>query len=170
LRLSLLCLLPAVLAVFATAAPGPADPAHAALSAYAGSWKVTKKEAPPGAKPEELKNQCASIGKYFVCEQTVNGQTGTLLVFIPTSRPGHFYIQNISADGRASSRGDLEVTATQWTFSNTWNQGGRTTYYRTVNTFTGKNQIHFEQSESTDNKNWKVTGSGDETRITAARK
>jgi len=164
LRILILCLLATRLTLAAV------DPSHAALSAYAGVWKITKKDAPAGAKPDGLSNQCASLGKYFVCEQTVNGQTGTLLIFIPTAKPGHFYTQNISSDGRASSRGDLEVTGTQWILSNTWNQGGRTTYYRTVNTFTGKNQIHFEQSESTDNKNWKVTGSGDETRMGGVRR
>ena len=44
-------------------------------------------------------------------------------------------------------------------------EGGKTMNYRTVNTFSGKTKIHFEQSESADGKEWKVTGSGDEVKV-----
>ncbi len=36
--------------------------------------------------------------------------------------------------------------------------------------FSGKNKIHYEQAESWDEKGWKVTGSGDEVRVTDGSK
>ncbi len=42
---------------------------------------------------------------------------------------------------------------------------GKTTYYRTVNVFTGNDHIHFELSESADNNHWKVNSSGEESRV-----
>jgi len=91
-----------------------------------------------------------------------------MIVFIPTSKPGHYYTQNITLEGRATSRGDLEISGDRWVYSSTWDAGGRTVYYRTTNEFSGKNRIHFEQAESTNGKDWTVKASGDEQRITGA--
>ena len=67
-------------------------------------------------------------------------------------------------DGRAGGLGDLTIEGDKWTFSGTWNQGRKTTTFRTVNVFTSKTHIHFEQQESNDGKEWKTTGAGDEVR------
>lgn len=132
---------------------------------YNGSWQVTRKDQASGAKPDELINQCAVVGKYFACQQTVNGTPGALLIFIPTAESGHYYSQNVRPDGIASRRGDLQIEGNTWTFSTAWDQGGSTTYYKTVNTFTGRDRIHFEQFESKNRKDWKMTGSGDDVRL-----
>ena len=107
-------------------------------------------------------NRCALVGRYFTCQQTINGKQGNLLVFVAAEKPGHFYTQNITPEGRATGRADLEISGDHWTYTSTWDQGGKTTYYRTTNVFTGKSKIHFEQEESSDGKDYKVTGSGDE--------
>jgi hypothetical protein len=146
---------------FAFAATSPYTP----LWLYNGSWRVTRKDLAPGAKPDELTNQCALVGKYFACQQAVNGTPGALLIFIPRAEAGYYYTQNIRPDGFASRRGDLRIEGNVWTYSSAWDQGGTTTYYKTVNTFTGRNRIHFEQLESKNNKDWKATNSGDEVRI-----
>lgn len=146
------------------------DATFTALLAYQGAWRVTRLNAAPGAKPEELVNHCAVLGQYFACQQTIDGQAGNLVVFIATSKPDHFYTQNITRQGRATSRADLLIAGDQWTYTNTWDEGGKTTYYRTTNTFSGKNKIHFEQAESPDGKEYKVTGSGDEVRVTVPSK
>jgi len=157
LRLILLLALTAM-----SGAAWAAETIFAPLSIYQGTWKVTRASA--GAKPDELVNQCALLGKYFACQQTINGQQGNLVVYVPASTPGHFYTQNITPAGRATGRANLEVEGNKWVYTNTWDQGGSTTYYRTTNLFTGKNKIHFEQEESSDGKDYKVTGSGDEVR------
>ena len=144
-----------------------ADTTFASLMLYQGTWRVTRSNAATGAKPDELVNHCAAFGHYFACQQTINGQTGNLIVFVATSKPGHFYTQNVTPEGRATGRADLDIQGDHWTYSSTWDEGGKTTYYRTTNLFTGKDKIHFEQFESSDGKDYKTTGSGDEMRVTS---
>ena len=136
--------------------------AYTPLWLYAGSWKVGHTKDPSSDK---LTNQCALVGRYFTCEQTVNGVAGNLLIFIPVpDKPGHYYTQNVRPEGRASSRGDLEIQGDKWVYSTTWDQGGSTIYYRTTNVFSGRNKIQWEQAESTDNKTWTVKNGGEEVR------
>ncbi len=144
---------------FFAAIPDPYQP----LALYNGTWAVTRKN---GGKADTMTNQCSKVGHFYTCDQSVNSTPGALLVFIPiANKPGHYYTQNIRPEGRATSRGDLEIDGDQWIFLSNWDQGGRTTYYKTVNTFTTHNHIHFEQSESNNNLDWSVTASGEEVRI-----
>jgi len=155
---NIICL---VVAVGAAAAPKATD-VYAPLWLYNGSWKVTHKDQ----TAEKLTNQCALVGRFFTCEQTVNGVAGNLLIFVPVpNKPGHYYTQNVTPEGRGTSRGDLEIQGDHWVYTSTWDQGGSTVYYRTTNVFTGKVKIQFEQAESTDNKNWTVKNSGEEVRV-----
>jgi hypothetical protein len=166
--LRILALVPFMLTC-TVARPAPAtDPLYAPLWSYQGTWHVTSKNAI--AKPDELKNQCALVGKYFVCQQAVNGQIGDLLIFIPgANNAGHYHTQNVNLQGRASGVGDLEITGDRWIYSSRWDQGGgKTTYYRTTNIFQGKNRIQYEQAESSNGKDWKVTNSGEEVRVSSA--
>jgi len=72
--------------------------------------------------------------------------------------------------GISEGRSGFQIEHNRWTYSSNWNQGGKTTYYRTVNVFDGRNRIHFEQSESDDNKQWVVKSSGEETRTGGSRR
>lgn len=143
------------------------DSVFAPLRLYDGSWRVTRSQ-PVGAKPDELVNQCSAIGKYFACQQSVNGAVSALLVFVPADKPGHFYTQSINPQGRALGKGDLDISGDRWVFTSMWDQGGKMTYYQTINTFTGHDHIHFEQQESSNRRDWTTTSSGDDTRIHAA--
>lgn len=145
-----------------------ADSTFAPLWLYQGTWHVTRGNLASGSKPDELVNQCALVGKYFTCQQTINGKQGNLLVFVAAEKPGHFYTQNITPEGRATGRAGLEISGDQWTYTSTWDEGGKTIYYRTTNVFTSKNKIHFQQEESTDGKDYKATGSGDEVKAASA--
>jgi hypothetical protein len=147
------------------------DTTHTPLSLYTGSWQVTRKSADKAGKPEQLANHCALLGKYFVCQQTVDGSEGGLVIFIPAEKPGHYYTETITPDGRPTGRADLEIAGNRWTYSSRWPQGnGKITYYRTTKVFTGKNHIHFEQAESPDGTQWTEKDSGDEVRTGAATK
>jgi hypothetical protein len=148
-----------------TAAPDPYLP----LWFYNGTWQVSRQDRSPGAAPEKLINTCSQTGHFFVCEQTVNGGPGALLVFIPSGKPGHYYTQNIRPEGRAGGRGDLEIQGNTWVYTSTWDEGGHTVYYRTRNVFQGRTSIHFEQAESNDNKTWVVKNSGEEVRAAGAK-
>ncbi len=145
------------------------DSVFAALWAYNGTWQVTKKDAPARSKPDSLLNNCALVGTYFTCQQTVNGALSALLVFVPAKTPGKYFTQSIMPDGRAGGRGDLTIEGDRWTYLGTWNQGKKTTTFRTINVFSGKTRIHFEQQESNDGKEWKTTGSGDEVRTSPGK-
>lgn len=147
-----------------------ADTTYAPLWLYQGTWHVTRANLAAGAKPDELINQCALVGKFFTCGQTVNGKPSELLILVPAAEAGHYYTQTVNPDARAAGRGELQISGNQWIFTSTWDQGGRSTYYRTVNVFTGKDKIHFEQAESADRKEYKVTGSGDEVRLAGGRR
>ena len=141
----------------------PADNPYAPLMLYNGTWQVTRKDS---AKPDMLVNQCAKTGRFFTCDQSVNGAPSALLVFIPRAdKPGQYYTQNIRPEGRATSRADLAINGDVWTFLSNWDSSGHTIYYRTVNTFVSRTRIKYEQSESSNNKDWTVTNSGEETRV-----
>ncbi len=141
---------------------------YAPLWLYSGSWKVSKKIG-AGSKPDELVNQCALVGKYFTCQQTVNGMPSELLIFLPAKTAGQYYTQSVMPDGRAGGRGNLTIEGNKWTYSSNWNEGGRTTFYRTTNVFSGKDRIQYEQQESANNSDWKVTGAGEEVRTAPGR-
>ncbi|HEX4170799.1 MAG TPA: hypothetical protein VHZ55_35510 [Bryobacteraceae bacterium] len=147
------------------AAPPAAEDAEAAryapLWAYNGRWQIKQGTD----KVQDLLNQCALIGKYFSCQQSVNGAVSELLVIIPGASAGLFSTQSILPDGRAGGKGGLEISGNRWIFSSNWNQGGKTTFYKTINTFTGDSKIQFEQQESPDNTNWKTVKSGEELRV-----
>lgn len=161
-------LFPILLSMTAKAAP-PSPSPHAPLMLYQGNWKITRKSAGPNAKPDELQNQCASVGKFFTCQQTVDGTVMSLLIMIPTNQPGHFATQTVLPEGRATGRGDLEISGNRWIFTSTWNQGAITTRYRTTNIIADKNHIHFEQEESPDGLHWTAKDSGDEVRTSSSK-
>lgn len=148
----------------ATVLAAPPDP-YVPLWPYHGSWQVSRKDRLPSAPPDKLVNQCSLAGHFFVCAQSVNGGPDALLIFIPSGKPGRYYTQNVRPEGRAAGRGDLEIQGTTWVYTSTWDEGGRTVYYRTTNVFLNHAHIHFEQAESTDNKTWVVKNSGEEIRV-----
>ncbi len=132
------------------------------LKQYAGSWKVTRKST--NGQVEDLKISCGQAGKSYACEQAVSGSVRGLLVFLPTSNPGHFITQNVQPDGRATGRGELSIEGNRWVFTNTWNGGSTVTHYRTTNVFTTPSQVHFQQEESTDGNNWQTKDTGEQIR------
>ena len=134
---------------------------------YNGTWKVTRKDS---AKPSAMVNDCAKVGRFYACDQSVDGGLSALLVFIPrTDQPGHYYTQNIRPEGRATNRGDLQILGNVWTFLSNWDSGGATTFYKTVDTFVSNTHITYEQFESSNDRDWKLTNSGEQTRVAGKR-
>ena len=146
--------------VFAAAAVAADDSAYEPLKLYQGTWKAVVADA--GAKADELVDECGRTGKYFTCQQTVNGKTGSLLIFVPAETAGHYFTNSVTTEGWAGGRGELEITGDRWMYSSK-SQDGK--YHRTLNQFTSRDKIHFEISESTDGEHWKVLRSGDEVRV-----
>ena len=136
------------------------ESAYAPLWLYKGTWEVK----PAGGKVDKLLNECNLIGKYFGCQQTVNGRLSALVIFIPADKSGHYFTQAVLPEGWAVGRGELEIDGDHWTYHSKQTENGKTMYYRTTNLFSGKDNIHFEISESSDGEHWTVTKSGDEVR------
>ena len=153
--------------LFAQSLPVP-DP-YAALRLYGGEWTVTMHDASSGkTTTDTLVNACSVLKPFFVCQQTVNGKRGALVVFVPAEAPGHYYTQNVLPEGWATGRGDLSIEGGHWTYLGHDEENGKTTWYRTVNDFAGTDRIHFESAQSPDGKTWTVTRSGDEVHSGAA--
>jgi hypothetical protein len=129
-------LLVVIASVQLTAATAPDS--YAPLWLYNGAWHVTPAGAPAGVKPDTLVNECTRIGKYFGCQQTVNGTVSALVIFIPTDKPGHYYNQSILPTGRATGLGELDIDGDHWVYGMGRLENGKTMHYRTLNTFTGK--------------------------------
>lgn len=139
--------------------PAPVNP-YVPLQRYEGAWRVM----PDGkTKPDRLVNDCARVGRFFACQQTVNGKPGPLLIFIPDSA-GHYHTQVVRGDGAAlGPPGTLTLSDDHWVYlSKPDSKGVR---YRTVNDFQGPDRIHFVVAHSSDGKRWVVTLSGVEERV-----
>ena len=143
---------------------GPANSAdpYAPLRLYDGAWSVTMHDDSGKSNTDSLLNECHLFGRYFACQQTVNGKVGALVVYVPGEAPGHFYIQNVLPDDRAVGRGELTVEGTRYTYAS--HDENSTHWWRTTNEFNGNDRIHFEQATSMDGKTWTTTQTGDEVR------
>ena len=152
-----------ILAIPASAASG--QDAYAPLHLYEGSWALRRTGSDSTTKTTTIANACSRVGGYFACEQTVNGHKEGLLVFLPTEHPGHYLTQSLDANGNPAGRSELEIDGDHWSYRSHDDRSDTAVWYRTTNTFTGRDRIHFEQSVSSDAVHWRVVGSGDETRI-----
>jgi hypothetical protein len=128
---------------------------------YQGSWSATDSKS---AGKKTIVNECHRLGRFYACEQTVDGKPSSLILFLPTETAGHYYTQAISPELKAYGRGDLQIESEHWTYSSKDEENGKTTYYRTTKQFHGPDRIHFEIAESADNKTWNTTLAGDEAR------
>ena len=149
--------------VSSAADPDPYEP----LKLYEGTWQVRMGAA--DKKPDTLLVHCARTGKFFSCEQALNGAPRALVVFCPTgtTSTGGLEYRTLVARADLSKPDDWEhlvIEGDTWTFAWTQKDGDKTVSMRNVNHFTGKDHIHFEIQKLEDNGNWKTQLSGDEER------
>jgi hypothetical protein len=142
----------------AVAGPPPANP-YLPLHRYEGAWSVMARGKPA---PDRLVNDCAQVGRFFACQQTLNGTPGPLVVFIPETA-GRYHTQVVQGDGSAvGPPGTLTIEGNHWVYlSRADAQGVR---YRTTNDFDGAGRIRFAVARSRDGRKWLVTLSGVEER------
>ncbi len=148
--------------------PAPAkasipENAYAPLELYNGTWKIV-----PGHhnRPyDTLVNRCQRADLFYSCTQTVDGTLVAMVVFVPTDVPGRYHSQVVLPSGEAVGRSNITIEGDQWTYSSEEDRNGKPFYYRTVNTFDGKNKIHFSQQTSSDGVHFDEKSSGDEQRI-----
>ena len=139
------------------------ESAYAPLKLYDGAWKIV-----PGHhnRPyDTLVNHCKRADLFYQCTQTVDGTIAAMVVFVPTDVPGRYHSQVVLPSGEATGRSDITIDGDLWTYTAEEDRNGKSFYYRTVNTFSGKDKVHFSQQTSTDGVHFDEKSSGDEQRI-----
>lgn len=139
------------------------------LNVFAGTWRSDAENfdtifSKAGKVSSTLVNQCWKAGAFFVCNQSVNGASRVLLVF--GYKAGDTYWVNYvpSDSGRAIS-GTVLISGGVWTYPGQQTHLGQTTYFRTVNIFSGTDSIDFREEFSTDNQTWTLMSQGHEARV-----
>ena len=49
-----------------------------------------------------ITNECARIGQFFGCQQTINVKPGALILFLPAAHAGNYYMRAVTAEGLAT--------------------------------------------------------------------
>ena len=164
LILSAAALLASSLAVGADA-PSPLD----RLNIFAGTWKSdTQTFKTPYSEESNgsstLVNQCWKAGAFFVCNQSVDGVSRSMLVF--SYKGGDTYKEvAVSAESGVGSNGILLIDGGVWTFPAESHRYGQVTYFRTVNIYNGNDNLDYREEYSTDQQNWTLMAKGHETRV-----
>jgi hypothetical protein len=140
----------------------------APLMVYNGTWTVHTLhpfgDGPQGVD-EKLESHCTRGTAFVSCEQVINGKSVELIVYVPGEHPGEFYTKTVMPSGLSTDRAVMTISGSRWTYIAKAVQGGKTTTYRTENYFEGKDNIRFEEWESTDGTMWTKTNEGHETRV-----
>jgi hypothetical protein len=145
-----------------------ADDPYAPLALYEGKWDST---TTIGEKESlGIENHCTRTGLFFVCEQMLNGKTGSLAVFLPVAKMAsggeEYKITGLSADGSAPGGWNmLTIEGDRWVYSWENTDEGKKVFWRNVNQFSGANKIHFEIQRSDEGVTWKTVKGGDEVRV-----
>lgn len=141
-----------------------------AVMAYAGTWKVQGERfatthSDAGKEDTTLRNECWKSGAYVACNQYVNGDSKTLLVFTYNDQQKMYTSYQIPQSGDPAGSGRLQIIGNIWTFPWQVTQGETTTYFHVVNVFTGTDHIDYAQEFSTDNVHWTTMAKGSEKKI-----
>lgn len=141
-----------------------------AIRVYEGSWQITIEHldtahSKAGSEKTSLRNDCWKSGGYFACNQYVNGESQVLLVFTYNPAKNVYTSYNIPQGGKDAGVGTLLIDGDTWTYPWESSEGGKKTWYRVVNVFSGPDRIAFRQEFSEDNVHWTVMARGDERRV-----
>jgi hypothetical protein len=162
----LLCALP----VSALAADAAAPQGLDKVMAYAGTWKTEIRHldtpfSKAGSEAMTLKNDCWRSGGFLACNQIVDGDSKALLVFLYDAKGDVYASYPIVAGSGDVHPGKLIIHGKVWTFPWDDNEGGKTTHFRVVNTWSSADSIEFRQEYSTDGVQWTLMADGHDTRI-----
>jgi len=166
---TLLPVLTLAVSSLAIAADAPAPSPLDRLAVFAGTWKSESETfATPyseaGSSSYTLVNQCWKTGAFFVCNQSVDGASRSMLVF--TYKDGDTYNEAaIPAAGGHANNGTVVIDAGVWTFPGTSHKYGQVTYFRTVNIYSGNDNLDYREEYSEDQQTWTLMAKGHETRI-----
>ena len=153
----------------AQAVPPAAPNGLEVIWAYAGVWKVETEHfdtahSKAGHEKATLRNACWKDGGYLACNQYVDGESKTLIVFTYNAKAKVYTSYQIPQDGGEPGAGKLLVEGNVWTFPWEATEGDKTTYFRVVNVFEAPDRIQFRQEFSSDKVHWTMTAKGTETK------
>ncbi len=140
------------------------------LFAYAGTWRVeTESFATPystaGRETRSLLNDCWKSGAYVACRQIVDGDPKVLLVFTCSGHDNTCTSYQIPADGSDAHSAKMTIEGDTWTFPWSTTEGGKTTWFRVVNTWSSLSTIQYRQEFSTDQVHWTPMSVGHEVKV-----
>src|SRR5579884_3481651 len=123
-------------AVFLILAPAllALDP-YEPLRLYNGAWTSHDHNPKSGDSITHIVNTCGLVGRFFACQQVVNGAAPTVMLYLPSGPPGHYYTQALSSELQAYGRGELQIDGNRWTYSGQGEENGKTIWHRTINVF-----------------------------------
>jgi hypothetical protein len=147
--------------------PGKAIATVEQIQAYAGTWKVetesfTTPQSKVGHDSKMLVNDCWKSGVYLACRQIVDGDPKVLIVFTCSGRDNTCTSYQIPPDGSDAHSGRITIDGDTWTFPWRTTEGGRTTWFRVVNTWASATRIEYRQEFSTDQAHWTPMSVGHE--------
>lgn len=115
-----------------------------ALSAFLGHWEGSGTfTASPMSSPGTVSSKTDCVwspqGHYLICEQTITDDKGThqqLTAYTSSEDAGAFSYYTIAGSVSPFS-GKVKIDGNVWTYDNSFDQDGKKTEVRTVNTFSG---------------------------------
>jgi hypothetical protein len=130
------------------------------LAVFVGHWEGGGKFNTTAMSSEGTvtsKTDCAwsAQGRYLVCEQSLTDEKGThqqLTVYTPSDEGSDFTYYTITGSA-APFTGTVKIEGNTWTYDNKFEQDGKKTEVRTINTFTGSEES-FKTEFSVDGGPW----------------
>ncbi len=156
----------ALLLTAAGATSATSDP-FAPLAVYDGEWEIRAKNpwsGGPAGTVDRLTSRCHRFTAYLTCEQTVNGKTGSLIIYT-LAADGGFNTRTVAPNGLAGGRGTLSLAGPRWTYLDKPPPPLAGNWSRVENIIVDHHHIHFAEFTSADEgKTWQPVNSGDEVR------
>lgn len=142
------------------------------ILAYQGTWKLESEHfntqfSKTSKESSTVRNDCWRSAGFFVCDQFVNGESQDLIVFTYNAKDDTYASYSVPTNGGEGNSGELIIKGNVWTFPWQDKKGGKTFYFRVVNTFTGPGTIEYRQEFSEDKAHWTVTAKGLEHKLLA---
>lgn len=151
--------------------PAPAAGGLDTVQLYAGTWKthidhLTTKFSKARSEDTTVKNDCWRSDDFYVCHQIVDGKSSDIIVYSYDAKANQYHSHGLAAGADAQMfSGTFTINGNEWIYPWQDKDGTQTVYVRIVNTFEGRDTIHYRQEFSYDNVHWTVTATGTEHRV-----
>lgn len=153
---------------FAAFVPGK-SPAWKKLAAFVGTWKSQGQLLDTPMSKRKVITATTTCrfspkGDYLICDQ-LNDAPAHQLTIYSASRDGNYAASTIGDAGMEAHSMKLSLAGNTWTYSSDYTANGKTTRFRTTNTFTSPDIYTFEAQYSEDGQHWTTMAQGTSRRI-----